>query len=155
VPSGESLKVAEAPLVKDIQWLQLLQTGAVQEEWLFVLRLLGTTVEDIDVRWAAIESATGLSDWQITAAKIEAGVPVDQALMETGYEPEQVATWLDADAEANTLATRVALLAQIGTAIQSIGAGIALGVVDEAAAQQAVSIVLGQVNASGKGVDPA
>jgi hypothetical protein len=155
VPSGESLKVAEAPLVKDIEWLQLLQEGAVQEEWLFVLGLLGIRVDDVDVRWASVQSATGLSDWQTAQAKIDAGVPVDQVLMEAGYEPEQVRTWLDADAEANTLASRVALLGQIGAAIQSIGAGIALGVVDEAAAQQAVAIVLAQVNASGRGVESA
>jgi hypothetical protein len=154
-PSGESLKTAEAPLVKEIEWLQLLQGGAVEEEWKFVLGILGIKVDDVEVRWAAVQSATGLSDWQTVQAKIDVGVPVDQALVETGYEPDQVQRWLDADAEANTLAGRVALLAQVGTAIQSIGAGIALGVVDEAAAQQAVALVLGQVNASGKGVEQA
>jgi hypothetical protein len=154
-PSGESLKVAEAPLVKDIEWLQLLQTSAVRDEWMCVLRLLGVRADAVEVRWAAVASATGLSDWQMVQAKIDVGVPVDQALVETGYEPEQVAVWLDADAEANTLATRVALLGQIGAAVQSIGAGVALGVIDEAAAAQAIAIVLGQVNASGQGVDPA
>jgi hypothetical protein len=154
-PSGESLKTAEAPLVKEIEWLQLLQGGAVEEEWRFILGLLGIKVDDVEVRWAAVQSATGLSDWQMVQAKVDVGVPVDQALVETGYEPEQVKEWLDGQAEANTLAGRVALLAQIGTAIQSIGAGIALGVVDEAAAQAAVALVLNQVNSSGRGVDPA
>jgi hypothetical protein len=155
VPSGESLKVAEAPLIKDIQWLQLLQEGAVQEEWLFILRLLGVRVEDIDVRWATIASATGLSDWQTAQVKIETGVPVDQALGEMGYEPEQVQKWLDQDAEANTLADRVSLLAEIGTAIQAMSAGIESGLVDQAQATAAIALVLGQVQSSGQGVDPA
>lgn len=155
VPSGESLKVAEAPLVKDIEWLQLLQGGAVQEEWLFVLRLLGVKVEDIDVRWAAVQSATGLSDWQTAQAKIDAGVPTDQVLMEAGYEPEQVARWLDSDAEAATLADRVALLADIGQAIQSMSAGVEAGVVDQAQAQAAIGLVLAQVQQSGRGVESA
>lgn len=154
-PSGESLKVAEAPLVKDIQWLQLLQGSAVEEEWKFVLGLLGLQVDDVEVRWASVASATGLSDWQMVQAKIDVGVPVDQALVETGYEPEQVAKWLDQDAEANTLEARVKLLAELGAAIQSIGAGIALGVVDEGQAAAAIGLVLGQVQESGQGVDPA
>jgi hypothetical protein len=109
----------------------------------------------VDVQWAPVESATGLDDWQIVKAKQESGVPVDQTLTEAGYRPEQVATWLDSDAEANTLAARVALLGAIGTAVQSIGAGVALGVVDEATASLAIATVLGQVQESGEGVDPA
>jgi hypothetical protein len=155
VPSGESLKVAEAPLIKDIQWLQLLQGGAIQEEWLFILGLLGVRVDDIDVRWAAIASATGLDDWLTAKAKIDAGVPVDQVLTESGYEPEQVQKWLDADAEANTLADRVSLLAEIGTAIQAMSAGIESGLVDQGQATAAIALVLGQVQSSGQGVDPA
>lgn len=154
-PSGESLKVAEAPLVKDIQWLQLLQGSAVEEEWTFILRLLGIAVEDVEVRWASVASATGLSDWQMVQAKVDVGVPVDQALVETGYEPEQVRKWLDADAEANTLADRVSLLSEIGQAIKAMSAGIDAGVVDPAAAQAAIGLVLAQVQASGQGVDPA
>jgi hypothetical protein len=124
-------------------------------EWLFILRLLGVRVEDIDVRWATIASATGLSDWQTAQVKIETGVPVDQALVEMGYEPEQVQKWLDQDAEANTLADRVSLLAEIGTAIQAMSAGIESGLVDQAQATAAIALVLGQVQSSGQGVDPA
>ncbi len=155
VPSGESLRVAEAPLVKDIEWLQLLQGSAVKEEWRFALLLLGIRVPNVEVRWASVASATGKSDWETVGLKIANGVPQDQALVETGYEPEQVAAWLDADAEAATLATRVALLGQIGTAIQSIGAGVALGVVSEEEARATIAIVLSQVNASGQGADPS
>lgn len=155
VPSGESLKVADAPLVKSIERLQLLQLNPLREEWLFAMKLAGMVVDMVEIRWAPVQSAVGLEDWTAAKAKQDAGVPVDQTLMEAGYRPEQVARWLDEQAEANTLSARVALLASIGTAIQSIGAGIALGVVSEQDAAMAVSIVLNQVNASGRGADPS
>ena len=155
VPSGESLKVADAPLVKSIMWLQVLQTGPLREEWLFALRVLGITVKAIDVEWAPVQSATGLDDWTIIAAKQAAGVPVDQTLTEAGYRPDQVAIWLDANAEAATLAQRVALLGQIGTAVRDLSSGVALGVISDLEANAAVNQVLNQVKASGAGVDPA
>jgi hypothetical protein len=80
---------------------------------------------------------------------------VGKALVEMGYEPEQVQKWLDQDAEANTLADRVSLLAEIGTAIQAMSAGIESGLVDQAQATAAIALVLGQVQSSGQGVDPA
>lgn len=155
VPSGESLKVAEAPLVKDIEWLQLLQGAAVEEEWTFILGVLGIDVDDVDVRWAPVQSAAGLSDWDVVTAKIANGVPVDQALVEAGYEPEQVAKWLDSEAEANTLAERVSLLSEIGSAIQAMSAGIESGVVDQGQASAAIALVLSQVQGSGQGTEGA
>jgi hypothetical protein len=147
-PSGESLKVAEAPLVKDIEWLQVLQTSPLREEWLFALGLAGVGVKAIDVRWAPVQTAVGLDDWAVAKAKQDAGVPTDQTLMEAGYRPEMVAEWLDAGAEAATLAQRIALLGQIGTAVRDLSSGVALGVISEEAANSAVELVLAQVNAS-------
>lgn len=92
-PSGESLKVAEAPLVKRAQNREVMLRGPVQETWKFALRVRGITVERIDVRFAPAESATGKSDWETVALKQEAGVPKDQTLIEAGYEPELVSTW--------------------------------------------------------------
>ncbi len=80
-----------------------------------------------------------------------AGVPVDQTLMEAGYVPEQVSGWLDQTAEAATLAQRVALLGQIGTAVRDMSSGVALGVLSEQDANAAVALVLAQVNDSGNG----
>lgn len=155
VPSGESLKVADAPLTKAIQWLQVLQTGPLRDEWLFALRVLAVKAEAIDVEWAPVETATSLDDWTIIAAKQAAGVPVDQTLTEAGYRPDQVSTWLDANAEAATLAQRIALLGQIGTAVRDLSGGVALGVISEQEANAAVAQVLAQVQDSGNGVDPA
>lgn len=155
VPSGESLKVADAPLTDDVEWLQVLQTGPIRDEWMFALKVLKVKATSVQVAWKPVQSATSLDDWTIIAAKQAAGVPVEQSLQEAGYRPEQVSEWLDADAEAATLAQRVALLGQIGTAIRDMSSGVALGVLSEQDANAAVKLVLAQINASGSGADQA
>ncbi len=151
VPSGESLKREEAPLVKSIEWLQVLQTSPLREQWRFALAIVGVAIPRVEVRWAPVTSADSIDDWAVVAAKQTAGVPTDQTLMEAGYVPEQVSEWLDANAEAATLAQRVALLGQIGTAVRDMSSGVALGVISEESANAAVEMVLNQVNASGTG----
>jgi hypothetical protein len=153
VPSGESLKREEAPLVKSIEWLQVLQTSPLREQWRFALRMVGVTVPRVEVQWAPVTSADSVDDWAVVTAKQAAGVPVDQTLAEAGYVPEQVAEWLDANAEAATLAQRVVLLGQIGTAVRDLSSGVALGVLSEESANAAVELVLAQVNDSGTGAD--
>jgi hypothetical protein len=144
-PSGESLKTAEAPLVKKIGNRTVMLRGAVVETWTLALRMVGVLVERLDVRWSAIQSATGLDDWQVIAAKQAAGVPMKQTLVEAGYEAEQVDSWLDQEAEAMALANRVNLLNTLGDAITKISSGIGAGVLDEATANQIITNLVGQV----------
>lgn len=144
MPSGESLKVAEAPLNKRVMRFGTMFKAPLAEFALFVLKIRGTKGVKVEIRWDAPESATGLDDWTMIAAKQTAGVPTDQTLVEAGYDADQVARWLDADAEAMSLANRVALLGQIGAAVQSIGSGVALGVLSAEAAQEAIMLVLDQ-----------
>ncbi|MCX4232816.1 phage portal protein [Streptomyces ortus] len=92
-PSGESLKVAEAPLVKKAINREAMLKGAIQETWKFVLRILGVTVPRIDVRFAPAQAATGKSDWEVVELKQAVGVPKDQTLIEAGYEADVVADW--------------------------------------------------------------
>lgn len=144
VPSGESLKVAEAPLNKRVMRFGTMFKAPLTEFGLFVLKIRGVRGVKIEVRWDAPESATGLDDWTMIAAKQAAGVPQDQTLVEAGYDAEQVKRWLDDKAEAMSLASRVTLLGQIGAAVQSIGSGVALGVLSAEAAQSAITMVLDQ-----------
>jgi hypothetical protein len=144
VPSGESLKVAEAPLNKRVIRFGTMFSGPLVEVAGFIFKIKRMRGLKVEVRWDAPESATGLSDWQMIEAKQKAGVPVDQTLIEAGYDSEQVARWLDDQAEAMGLSHRVALLGQIGAAVQSIGSGVALGVLSAEAANQAIAMVLDQ-----------
>lgn len=150
VPSGESLRVADAPLVKRTERFTTMFRSPLVEMAQFVLKVLGTKAPKVEVRWDAAQSATGLDDWQIIAAKQAAGVPIDQTLIEAGYDPEQVARWLDAQGEAMDLGHRVDLLGKIGEAVQSIGSGVALGVVSQGDASRIIQMVLDQASA----VDP-
>lgn len=144
VPSGESLKVAEAPLVKRARRFTTMFTSPLVEMSQFILKARGARVSPVEVRWSPIESATGVDDWTIVAAKQAAGVPVDQTLIEAGYETEQVGRWMDGQAEAMDLGHRVDLLGKIGTAVQSIGSGVALGVVSQEEASRIIAMVLDQ-----------
>lgn len=153
VPSGESLRVAEAPLVKRVERFTTMFTSPLVELAQFLLKLIGTKPGKVEIRWDAAQSATGLDDWQIIAAKQAAGVPIDQTLIEAGYDADQVARWLDAQGEAMDLGHRVDLLGKIGAAVQSIGAGVALGVVSQGEASAIIQMVLDQ--ATNPDPDPA
>lgn len=153
VPSGESLRVADAPLVKRTERFTTMFRSPLVELAQFLLKVLGTRAAKVEVRWDAAQSATGLDDWQIIAAKQAAGVPIDQTLVEAGYDSEQVARWLDAQGEAMDLGHRVDLLGKIGLAVQSIGSGVALGVVSQEEASSIIQMVLDQ--ATTENPDPA
>jgi hypothetical protein len=92
-PSGESLKVAEAPLVKKAINRETMLKGPIQETWKFVLRILGLKVPRVDVRFAPAQAATGKSDWEVVQLKQAVGVPKDQTLIEAGYEADVVEGW--------------------------------------------------------------
>lgn len=94
VPSGESLKVAEAPHVKRADRMKAILTATVQEFWAYALRVAGVTVtEPVTVTWVPSQSATGTSDWEAVRARQDAGVPVPVTLKEAGYAANTVDSW--------------------------------------------------------------
>lgn len=94
VPSGESLKVANMPLVKRAERFTTLLTGSIQEFWDYALRVVEITLPNVvDVRWAPAWSAVGASDWEEVTAKQQAGVPIPDTLVEAGYPRDRVEEW--------------------------------------------------------------
>lgn len=144
VPSGESLKVADKPLRDRVEWLTTILRGPISETWMYILDVLGRAAKRVTVTWAPIETASGLDDWQTVKAKQDAGVPQDQTLVEAGYAPEQVRTWLDSQAEAMDLNHRVTLLNAIGDALTKLGAVTQLGFIDEAELTGIINRILPQ-----------
>lgn len=144
VPSGESLKTADAPLVRRARWAIKVLKGAVAETWLLALRMRGARVDRIESNWAPIQSADGLDDWQVVRAKQEAGVPQGQTLIEAGYEAEQVAEWLNQDAEAMDLFRRVEILDKLGDAITKLGAGVGSGILSQEDASNVIAGLIPQ-----------
>ncbi|WUH94572.1 phage portal protein [Streptomyces sp. NBC_00433] len=142
-PSGESLRRKEAPLVDKVKERQKLFGATWTAAFTFALRLLGFDDPVVDVRWAPAATVDDLQGWQVVAAKIAAGVPVIQALMEAGYRQEQVEAWLSESDEAE-LGRRVQIIATFATAAQSLGTAVTLGALTE---EQVTGILAGTVDA--------
>lgn len=93
----------------------------------------------------ALRSQADLFQQQAIAAKIANGVPQRQALIEGGYAENDVDDWLSAREEELTLTRKIALLAQLGTAIQAIGMGVNLEVLTKDGANDIIATVLGEL----------
>lgn len=86
-----------------------------------------------------------LMQQQAMAAKIENGIPQRQAFIEAGYSEAEVDSWLADREEELGLGRKITLLQQLGLAIQSIGTGVSLGVLDAPAANEIVARVLNEL----------
>jgi hypothetical protein len=93
VPSGESLRVAESPLVKKVNSRQASFGSTWREVFRFALALEGLG-GDVQVKWQKHESTDQLTDWELALKKIRAGVPLEQVLVEQGYDLELVQGWI-------------------------------------------------------------
>lgn len=144
-PSGESLRVADAPRVKKASKRQDMYGPTIEDAFTRALEMIGVAGVRADIRWAATSSIDDLDGWDVLAKKNEAGVPQSQTLREAGYDGDLVDTWLDTDDEALSLARRVAVLDQIGDAMQKISSGVAAGVLS---AENAAALVEGVLSAA-------
>jgi hypothetical protein len=127
VPSGESFRAAEGPLVVRVRRRQL-SCGATWRQVAELALRLGGRQGTVSVAWAPAQTIDDLDGWQAVKAKIDAGVPTGQALLEAGYTAGQVDAWLSGTSEED-FRSRVEVLALLGDAVQKLGAGAALGVV--------------------------
>jgi hypothetical protein len=92
VPSGESIRADDAPLVKKIQAFQRSFGATWKDASEFALRILGIDAA-VTVQWAPAQMTDDLEFWQAAQAKQDAGVPVRQTLLEAGYTEAQVSGW--------------------------------------------------------------
>lgn len=90
--SGESLRAAEAPLVKKVRTRQLAIGHTLRQMFVFVLKM-NNIAEDVQIQWRQIESIDTKEQWEIAYKKLQAGLPVEQILLEQGYDTELVAQW--------------------------------------------------------------
>jgi hypothetical protein len=97
VPSGESLRTAEAPLIKKIQDRQISFGNAWKDMFRFILAVQGVE-SDVDVRWQPAESLASLDAWEVAVKKRVVGVTLEQVLIEMGYDQEMAAKMAASDA---------------------------------------------------------
>jgi SPP1 family phage portal protein len=87
LPSGQALRVAEAPLFKKVLNRQLALGSTWRDLFKFMLKVEGIVAE-IDIDWKSPESIDSLDQWDIAVRKKSVGVPLEQILLELGYDPE-------------------------------------------------------------------
>lgn len=141
--SGKARQEARASQTARVQARQRSFGATHGDAFEFALRLLGYDDTDVTVRWQPADYRDDSEGWATTNAKIEAGVPRERALVETGCPPELVEGWmknLDDDAE---LARRAELLEKIGNAVQALGTGVQLGAIQSEDVTRLLDSMLG------------
>lgn len=141
--SGVSRREATSPLLARVENLQRSFGATWPDAFEFALRLLGYDDITVQVRWKPAEQVSDAEGWATVAAKVAAGMPREQALIEAGCDPDQVKAWLAALDDEAELGRRVELITSIGMAVQALGAGVQLGAIDQTQVAQLLDRVLG------------
>lgn len=92
-PSGESLKIAEMPLVNRCNMRKVLCGATWADLYAFALELMGFPGAVVVINWKSSASQAGQADWELAITKLRAGVPREVVFVEMGYDPETMKTW--------------------------------------------------------------
>jgi hypothetical protein len=87
VPSGEALRVAEAPLIKKVRDRCLSFGQTWREIFMFILRNEGID-SDVEIKWKEVESLDELERLDAALKKRNIGISIKQTLLEMGYDSE-------------------------------------------------------------------
>lgn len=88
VPSGESLRTAESPLLKKVEDRQITFGSTWADLFRFILKIDNEQEPNVQVDWAAVESMDSLDAWEVAVKKRIVGVSLEQVLIEMGYDIE-------------------------------------------------------------------
>lgn len=126
-PSGESRRRKDRARVDKVKDRQKRYAPTWAALYTFALEVAGFGGDrEVEVVYAPAEVVTDSEGWGTVKAKIEAGVPVRQALIETGYAESLVEEWFP-EGEENTL--RVADLEAVSRILRDLGTAVALNIV--------------------------
>jgi hypothetical protein len=93
MPSGESFRMSEQPLIRKEQDRQA-QLGITWHElYDYCLLVNGMAPSDALPIWAPANVWTDLNSWQTAVIQLNSGVPYDQVLRERGYGEDLIAEW--------------------------------------------------------------
>lgn len=91
IPSGESLRTAEAPLIAKVKDRQITFGSTWADMFRFILKIDNETEPNVQVKWKDIESMDSLDNWEVAVKKRVVGVSLEQVLIEMGYDLEVAA----------------------------------------------------------------
>lgn len=89
VPSGEALRVAEAPLIKKVDRRKQSFGQSFRDLFKMVLQM-NDIFEDVEIKWKEVESLDELERLDATLKKRNAGMGLAQTLRELGYDEELI-----------------------------------------------------------------
>ena len=112
LPSGQALRVAEAPLTKKVENRQMAFESTWKDLFLFMLRI-DSIVANIDIDWKPIETVDAVDNWDVAVRKKSVGMPLEQILLELGYDGEIAKIIADAAGSTNAAQNQVAGSTQI------------------------------------------
>jgi hypothetical protein len=111
-PSGESLRVEDAPVTKMVQHRQRLYGATLRDMLEFALFVLTEQKVNVVLAWKPAGLYDDKTTWEVAKAKQDAGVPVDVTLLQAGEDPGQVKEWM-ADTMLDRSLGRAALIATL------------------------------------------
>ena len=112
LPSGQALRVAEAPLTKKVENRQMAFESAWRDLFAFMLRVEGI-VANIDIDWKPIETVDAVDNWDVAVRKKSVGMPLEQILIELDYDGEIAKLIADKASTANAAQQQIAGPTQI------------------------------------------
>jgi hypothetical protein len=144
LPSGESVREMNGDMIATVIDRQDRYDPDWEDAYELALRMLGITGVAVDVRWVPVTAVNDLNGLNVLKAKAELGVPSEELLNEAGYPDEQVSKWLESQ-ETQSLPQRMVILGQLGTAVQTLSAGVTQGIVSDNQAQALISRFIGLI----------
>lgn len=91
-PSGEALKIMEAPAVQLAEDLMQILSGGWEPMYEFALRIIGITAK-VKLSWANPATSDLSATWELVKLMIELGVPRDVAFMKAGVTEAEAQEW--------------------------------------------------------------
>lgn len=119
IPSGQALRVSEAPLTKKVLNRQMAFESTWKDLFLFMLRIEKIQA-NIDIDWSDAETIDEVDQWDVAVRKKSVGMPLEQILLELGYDGEIAKIIADNASTANAAANQ----AQGPTQISLHGTGL-------------------------------
>lgn len=102
IPSGQALRVSEAPLAKKVKNRQMSFESSWRDLFSFMMRIEGIQA-NIDIDWAPIETVDAVDNWDVAVRKKSVGMPLEQILLELDYDPEMAKLISDNATDSNPL----------------------------------------------------
>ena len=95
-PSGESRRLADAPLIRRGQSRQRSFTKTWQEVFGLALAMVGAGEADVELTWAPIEQTDTLDTWTMVQLKIQVGMDPVDAFTQAGVPLEKAQAYAQA-----------------------------------------------------------